>query len=154
VKDEFKQLKGSWEDQVASIDTIEEALDDKGLIQRFVYVMWENGNKTWHPLKTAGSFEQHQSEEDVFGARVGNRPVRNCCASQTGSPAAIRLQPDCIVKQSKVSRPLHETPVDICLSQGPLLAFVARTSPHRSVHFYIVNDEAATPTSTPRTDRR
>jgi chromobox protein 1 len=52
VKDEFKLPKGSWEDQVANIDTIEEALDDKGHMQRFVYVMWENGNKTRHQLKT------------------------------------------------------------------------------------------------------
>lgn len=52
MKDEFKLPKGSWEDQVASIDTIEEALDDKGVMQRFVYVMWENGSKTRHQLQT------------------------------------------------------------------------------------------------------
>ena len=52
VKDEFKLPKGSWEDSVASIDTIEEALDEKGAMQRFVYVMWENGTKTRHPLAT------------------------------------------------------------------------------------------------------
>jgi chromobox protein 1 len=52
VKDEFKLPKGSWEDSVASIDTIEEALDERGKMRRFVYVMWENGNKTRHQLQT------------------------------------------------------------------------------------------------------
>ena len=52
VKDEFKLPKGSWEDQVASIDTIEEALDEKGDMQRYVYVMWKTGNKTRHQLST------------------------------------------------------------------------------------------------------
>jgi chromobox protein 1 len=49
---DFKLPKGSWEEQVAAIDTIEETLDDKGVMQRFVYVLWSNGSKTRHQLGT------------------------------------------------------------------------------------------------------
>lgn len=52
ARDEFKLPKGSWEDQVASIDTIEEVYDERGVMQRFVYVMWDSGNKTRHQLAT------------------------------------------------------------------------------------------------------
>ncbi|KIW04414.1 hypothetical protein, variant [Verruconis gallopava] len=45
--------KGSWEEEVASIDTIEEAYDDKGVARRYVYLMWRNGMKTRHQLATA-----------------------------------------------------------------------------------------------------
>jgi chromobox protein 1 len=44
--------KGSWETHVASIDTIEEARDDDGTLQRFVYVLWNSGEKTRHQLNT------------------------------------------------------------------------------------------------------
>jgi hypothetical protein len=43
---------GSWEHEVEYIDTVEENIDAKtGLPMRFVYVLWNGGQKTQHPLK-------------------------------------------------------------------------------------------------------
>lgn len=43
---------GSWEHDVAEIDTVEETLDPKtGQLGKFVYLVWKNNKKTQHPLK-------------------------------------------------------------------------------------------------------
>lgn len=43
---------GSWEHDVSYVDTVEEMRDPKtGKLGRFVYLVWNNQQKTQHPLK-------------------------------------------------------------------------------------------------------
>ena len=43
---------GSWEHDVSYVDTVEEMRDPKtGKMGRFVYLVWNNQQKTQHPLK-------------------------------------------------------------------------------------------------------
>lgn len=43
---------GSWEHEVSYVDTVEEMRDPKtGTLGRFVYLVWNNQQKTQHPLK-------------------------------------------------------------------------------------------------------
>jgi chromobox protein 1 len=43
---------GSWEHDVAYIDTVEERQDPKtGTLDKFAYLVWVNDKKTQHPLK-------------------------------------------------------------------------------------------------------
>lgn len=50
---EWAPPPGSWEHEVEYIDTVEENVDAKtGRPVRFVYVVWNKGQKTQHPLKT------------------------------------------------------------------------------------------------------
>jgi len=44
--------KGTWENDVASVDTIEEALNETGSLQRYVFVLWDDGRKTRHAIET------------------------------------------------------------------------------------------------------
>jgi chromobox protein 1 len=43
---------GSWETEVDVIDTVTESINEKtGEKERFVFVVWNNQNKTQHPLR-------------------------------------------------------------------------------------------------------
>jgi chromobox protein 1 len=49
---EWAPPPGSWEHEVEYIDTVEETRDLKtGMPTRYVYVVWNKGQKTQHPLK-------------------------------------------------------------------------------------------------------
>ena len=51
--DNWKPPAGSWEDEVAAIDTIEENWDPaEGKNIRQAYIVWSNGRKTRHFLTT------------------------------------------------------------------------------------------------------
>ncbi|EKG12915.1 Cutinase [Macrophomina phaseolina MS6] len=61
--------KGSWENDIQSVDTIEEIPDEKrGIRKRYAMVVWNNGRKTRHelavlnqkcPQKMLAYYEQH-----------------------------------------------------------------------------------------------
>lgn len=44
--------KGTWEGLVATVDTIEESRDESGELVRYVFIIWEDGDKTRHPVAT------------------------------------------------------------------------------------------------------
>ena len=51
TKKTWEPPKGSWENDVTNVDAVEEHPDpDTGEKQRFAYIMWNDGRKTYHPL--------------------------------------------------------------------------------------------------------
>ena len=51
AKKSWAPPEGSWENDVNNIDAVEEHPNDStGEKERFAYIMWNNGKKTYHPL--------------------------------------------------------------------------------------------------------
>lgn len=51
VKKAWVPPEGSWENDVNNIDAVEEHPNETtGEKERFAYIMWNNGKKTYHPL--------------------------------------------------------------------------------------------------------
>ncbi|KAF1984901.1 hypothetical protein K402DRAFT_395269 [Aulographum hederae CBS 113979] len=50
-KKEWQVPKGMWENDILAVDTVEEYPDpETGDMVRYVFVVWNNGNKSRHPL--------------------------------------------------------------------------------------------------------
>ncbi|KAJ9640303.1 hypothetical protein H2201_006927 [Coniosporium apollinis] len=78
---EWQPPKGSWEEEVMQIDTVEEPTNPKtGKKERVGYVIWNDGKKTQHPLRVINQkcpqkmlayYEQHlvfKGADEVGGA--------------------------------------------------------------------------------------
>jgi len=92
-KGEWEPPKGSWEEGIMSIDSIEESHDPTtGEPKRWVFVMWNNGKHTRHPLQALYS-KCPQKMLQYYEAHLHFRQVDHSVMSAYGQDLGTEFAP-------------------------------------------------------------